>query len=259
MTGWPRFLKGRHNPSLMPLDDALEALGDNGDMGRRTAEVPIANIVGSAGRATDFNHELRLVNKALQDRWNRLYRAMESGFEPPAVHLVQLGELYFIIDGHHRVSVARALGRLVIAARVHRICTIAYAKSCLRVAHLPTKAAERGFLERVPLPSEIREGLWLDEPAQWTRLADAAEAWGLRRSLERGHALPRDALAATWWTEEVEPLVARLRAAGIGMDLRDVQLYVTALAVRDRLGASSWPADIVERLPTADEAVAALR
>jgi hypothetical protein len=232
----------------MPLDDALEALGDNGDMGRRTAEVPIANIVGSAGRATDFNHELRLVNKALQDRWNRLYRAMESGFEPPAVHLVQLGELYFVKDGHHRVSVARHLDRHVIAARVERICTIVYARCCLRVAHLPTKAAERRFLERVPLPEEVRAQLWLDEPAQWARLADTAEAWGLRRALEHDQSPDRCELAKAWWAEEVEPVVARLRGAGFGVDLADVQLYVTALAVRDRLGRTTWSDEVIEQL-----------
>ncbi|MGH3442107.1 MAG: hypothetical protein ACRDUY_08700 [Nitriliruptorales bacterium] len=232
----------------MPFDDALEALGEDGEMGRRTADVPIANIVGSMDRARDFDEELRLVNPALRERWDRLASAVRSGFEPPPVTLVQLGELYFVLDGHHRISVARSLGRVVITARVGRICTIAYAKSCLRAAHLPTKAAERRFLERVPLPDEVRRQLWLDEPSQWSRLADTAEAWGMRRSLERDQPMDRCELAARWWTEEVEPLVARLRCAGVGLDLRDVQLFVTALAVRDRLGGASWPPDIVDRL-----------
>lgn len=250
MRSWRRRGEPHQSPTLIPLDDALQALGRNGDMGRRTAEVPLRSIVGSAGRPADFDGEFRLVNKALQHRWEQLARAVRAGWEPPPVALVQLGELYFVTDGHHRVSVARHLGRHTITARVHWICTVAYAMSCLRAAHLPTKAAERRFLERVPVSGQVRHHLWLDDAAQWARLADAAEAWGLRRSLEHRRTLDREELAATWWAEEVEPLVTRLREAGVGTDLRDVQLYVTALAVRDHLGHVSWPSDIAERFPT---------
>lgn len=248
MKRWQRVFGRRPEPGLIVLDDALEALGADGDLGTRTDEVPLEKIVGTVGRPRDFDEDFRLVNGRLRDRWERLARAVESGFEPPPVKLIQLGELYFVADGHHRVSVARAVGRRVISARVHRFCTIAYAMACLRAAHLPSKAAERRFLERVPLPPEVREELWLDEPAEWMRLADAAEAWALHRALEEGRPLDRSELAAAWWAEEVAPLVDRLRGSGIDLDLRDVQLYVTALAVRDRLGRADWPADLVDQL-----------
>lgn len=235
----------------MPLHDALEALGDDGVMGRRHAEVRLDSVVGTVGRAHDFDQDFCLVNKSLQDRWCPLADAVRSGLEPPPVELVQLGELYFVNDGHHRVSVARSLGRDVISARIVRVCTIAYALCCLRLAHLPSKAAERSFLERVPLPDELRRGLWLDEPAAWTRLADAAEAWAWRQALD-GHPLTdRRELAGRWWTEEVMPLLERVRAAGAGLDLRDVQLYATALAVRDRRGGQAWPADLTDRVRAA--------
>lgn len=239
----------RARACLLDLDAALEALGHNGDMGTRVAEVPVANIVGTAGRPSDFDHEFRLINPHLRGRWQQLASAVESGLEPPPVNLVQLGQLYFVRDGHHRVSVARARGQLVVTARVQRICTVAYAMACVRAAHLPNKAAERRFLERIPLPTEVRDELWLDEPAEWMRLADAAEAWGLRWSLKHGAPTDRCELADTWWTEEVVPVLHRLRDAGVGLDLRDVQLYVTALAIRDRLGSVDWPDDLPERLP----------
>lgn len=232
----------------MRLDDALEALGEDGSMGWRVADVALTNVVGTVTRPFDFDQDFRLANRSLRDRWERLARVMESGTEPPPVELVQLGELYFVRDGHHRVSVARALGRRVIIARVHRICTIAYAMGCLRSAHLANKAAERAFLERVPLPDEVREELWLDEPAEWMRLADAADTWGLRWSRKQGRPPDRCELAGLWWTEEVVPVLDRLRAAGVGLDLRDVQLYVTALAARDRLGHDNWRTDLIDHL-----------
>ncbi|MQA95946.1 MAG: hypothetical protein GEV11_15320 [Streptosporangiales bacterium] len=169
---------------------------------------------------------------------------MSTGVEPPPVHLVQLGELYFVADGHHRVSVARELGRLVITAQVHRICTVAYGMACLRAAHLASKQAELEFLRRVPLPEEVRADLWLDSPAEWMRLADAAQSGALDRTHAGRAPADRHELAATWWAEEVTPVLNGLRAAGHGLDLRDVQVYATALAIRDRLGSSDWPPDL---------------
>lgn len=247
--GWYSGILGtRTTPGLIPLDSALEALGEDGTMGREYADVPLDGVVGSVGRAYDFDHEFRLVNKSLRGRWQRVATAVEAGFEPPPVDLIRLGDLYFVADGHHRVSVARAQGRVALTARVLRVCTIAYAMCCIRLAHLPSKAAERQFLERVPLPDDVRMNLWLDHPADWMRLADAAEAWGYRRLLEgRPPVGPRE-LAEAWWTDEVMPALERLRAAGAGLDLRDVQLYATALAIRDRLGRQQWSADLVDHV-----------
>jgi hypothetical protein len=246
MWRYRRTFGSRTGHGLMRLDDALHALGKNADMGRHHAEVPLANVVGTVDRSGDFDQNFRLLNRSLYDRWRRMANALESGFEPPPVELIQLGELYFVGDGHHRVSVARELGRVVITARVRRICTTAYGMGCLRLVHLPSKAAERGFLERIPLPDEVRTDLWLDEPADWMRLADAAEAWAMRRLLEGPRPPDRREFAGAWWEEEVMPLLARLRSAGVGLDQRDVEVYMASLRLRDRLGHGNWPADLTD-------------
>lgn len=237
----------------MRLDDVLQALGEDGLDERRTAEVCLADIVGTVNRLNDFDHDFRLVNGDLCDRWQRLACSVTAGFEPPPVELVQLGDLYFVVDGHHRVSVARSLGRTEIRAHVQRICTIAYATCFLRPAHLPIKAAERRFLARVPLSSQVRQGLWLNDPAEWTRLADSAEAWAFRQSLEGRALADRCELAEAWWKEEVAPVSNALRATGVGTDLPDVQLYTTALAEHDRLTCGDWPTAAVDRLRQTSE------
>jgi uncharacterized ParB-like nuclease family protein len=231
----------------MPLNEALVALGRAEVMSRRFSEVPVAQIVGTAARPCDFDAEFRLLNRNLRDRWEYVAEVIARGLEQP-VDLIQLGELYFVVDGHHRVSAARTLGREIIPARVLRICTIAYAMGCLRLAHLPSKAAERRFLERVPLPNEVRTELWLEDPADWARLAESAEAWGFRQSLSGRELTDKEQLAGAWWAEEVTPVLKRLRDAGIRTNLRDVQLYATALATRDRYGWSTWPADLADLL-----------
>jgi hypothetical protein len=241
-----RVMPGRRlTAGLIPFADALEALGRDGVLGRRHDEVPVGQIVGSLARARDFDGEFRLRNRELNGRWRSVAAVMARGVEPP-VELIQLGELYFVVDGHHRVSVARALGRPSVTARVLQLCTVAYAMACLRLPDLPSKAAERRFLQRIPLPDAVRAQLWLDEPDQWARLADAAEAWAFRQSLTGRPLTDRDTLASAWWAEEVEPVLVRLR--GNGAPARDVQIYATALGVRDRLGWTAWPSDLAEHV-----------
>jgi hypothetical protein len=225
--------------SIMTLSDALAALGEGGVTDHGQCTIAVDQVVGTVGRAGEFDRQFRPLQPGSRDRWRRVAQAAVSGVELPPVEVIRLGDMYFVRDGHHRVSVARALGRPTITARVQQICTIAYAMGCLTLANLPSKAAERLFLERVPLPDEVRPELWLDEPAQWLRLADAAEAWAFRNVLAGRELRDRGEFAHAWWTEEVVPVIERLRSAGEAVELRDVQAYVTALARRDNIDQRS--------------------
>lgn len=251
MVPLPRRFRRRSDSSLLSLSDALAALGDDGLMWRQATEVKLTAVVGSAARRDDFDADFRLTNPELRTRWEGVVEALRTGTFPAPVELVQLGELFFVRDGHHRVSAARSLGWDSLPARVTRICTVAYAMCCLRGAHLASKAAERRFLERIPLPHEVRRDLWLSNPADWMRLADSAEAWAQRRRVHLGDdasATSGHDLACAWWQDEVTPVLDRMRSVGAEMGLRDVQLYVTALAVRDQLGTLEWPADLSARI-----------
>jgi hypothetical protein len=233
----------RTTEPLLPLSDVLEALGDDGDMGRYGDEVPLDWIVGSAARTGDFDASFR--PRRSMPRLSDVRRKFDAGTFPPPIELVRLGQLHFVLDGHHRVAVARERNWTALPARVRRICTVAFARCCLTVADLPTVAAERRFLEELPLPDDVRQDVRLESPASWARLRDAALAWGYRRERQDGtdFCCAHD-LAAAWWVEEVEPVVRRLRerpggAAGVG-DLSDLQLFVVALAERDGLGHLDW-------------------
>jgi uncharacterized ParB-like nuclease family protein len=231
--GWFRGLLGERDASrLMSLDDVLAALGDDGVDSRRRGEVPLADVVGSVNRFGDFDVRFRPLNTAVRQRRASLAEAVRSGFDPPPVELIQVGDLYFVLDGHHRVSIACSLGRDTISARILRVCTTAYGLCRLRREQLPAKAAERQFLERVPLDVALRCSLWLDCASDWRRLADAAEAWGFRYSLTTGRVLDRCDLARAWWDEEVTPLVEAARRVGLGAGARDVQLYLDAVTAR---------------------------
>jgi hypothetical protein len=89
--------------------------------GRRYAgiqSVAISQICGSMGRTGDFDHSFHPLDDRLRSRWVSVAMARSQYVPLPAVSLVQVGACYFVEDGHHRISVARALGESAIDAEV---------------------------------------------------------------------------------------------------------------------------------------------
>jgi hypothetical protein len=80
--------------------------------------VPIEQIGGSANRSTDFDRDFYPIQDRTRSRWLGIATAREDGVELPPVSLVRVDGEYFVRDGHHRISVARALGEQAIEARV---------------------------------------------------------------------------------------------------------------------------------------------
>jgi hypothetical protein len=81
--------------------------------------VPIEQIRGSEGRSTDFDRDFHPLQDHSSGRWLRVAAAREQDKALPPVVLIQVGEVYFVRDGHHRISVARARGQLDIEAEVN--------------------------------------------------------------------------------------------------------------------------------------------
>ena len=80
--------------------------------------VAIADIRGSEGRSGDFDLAFNPRHERLRERWLGIAMARCAGAALPAVKLIRLNGIYFVRDGHHRISVARALGEAFIEAEV---------------------------------------------------------------------------------------------------------------------------------------------
>lgn len=80
--------------------------------------VPITQICGSMDRVRDFDRHFHPLSDRLRDRWVSVAMARCQGIPLPAVSLVQVTDRYFVEDGHHRLSVARALNECAIDAEV---------------------------------------------------------------------------------------------------------------------------------------------
>jgi uncharacterized ParB-like nuclease family protein len=83
-------------------------------------EIAVEMIKGSEGRVNNFAADFRLVNSTeeMVMRWQSIAQAELSGESLPPVQLIQVGKVYYVRDGHHRISVAKALGRATVDAEV---------------------------------------------------------------------------------------------------------------------------------------------
>lgn len=111
------FLRGRPN-RLLSFEEVKEKLHLGGPIYRGLRTVPIASIVGSLNRYQDFDRLFLPTQSHTAERWIRINRAWYHDESLPPVVLYKVGEVYFVVDGNHRVSVAREQGQDYIEAEV---------------------------------------------------------------------------------------------------------------------------------------------
>jgi len=107
-----------HTRTLLDLNQVKTALNVRNHYYLGIQAVPLAKIQGTEGRSQDFDIHFNPANEATRDRWLNVARAYLLGNGLPPVELVQVGEVFFVRDGHHRISVARAFGQEDIDAEV---------------------------------------------------------------------------------------------------------------------------------------------
>jgi hypothetical protein len=108
----------RRSRHLLPLDE-IDAPGEvHAHYCAEVRTVPIRQIRGSQGRSYDFDRDFNPLQDHNKARWLGVASARQRGKALPPVELIQVGDLYFVQDGHHRISVARAMGQRAIEANV---------------------------------------------------------------------------------------------------------------------------------------------
>ena len=244
----------RREPSdvglILPFEEVVDALGVVGreDLGLKV--VPLDSIVGTVDRAADFDRGFRPTSPRLRSRWERIAAAQRRGEALPPISLFRVGDLHFVRDGHHRVSVAKSLGRDDIDAYVTEVRTRVRLGRDMHVGELPLKDHERLFRERVPLGREERARIRLSDPWDFGTLAEAVEAWGFRAMQDRGSYMDRREVAHVWFTSEYLPVVDMLRAGElIEEDETETQAYLRISAMRYRvLRTHEWSDDVLDQL-----------
>ncbi len=111
----------RSKHDLLPLEDVLSILKPTNETYQGMQTVPIDLIVGSEGRYRDFNGHFLPRRDHLRSRWVKVNMAHYEDIILPPVKLYEIGGVYFVRDGNHRVSVAKLRGQMAIDAEVTRL------------------------------------------------------------------------------------------------------------------------------------------
>jgi hypothetical protein len=218
---------------ILPFDEVVEALGRVGERSLGLHSIPLDSIVGTVDRSREFDRAFRPTSPRVRERWQRINTAQRKGEAMPPIDVYRIGELHFVKDGHHRVSVARALGHKDINAYVTEVQTQVGADRAIRLKDLPLKSHERLFFERVPLAPEERERIHLSDEWRYGALAEAVEAWGFRASQAHGEQLSRQDVAEQWFQHEYEPVVGMLRDANlVPKGVTDTEAYMKVAHLR---------------------------
>ncbi len=95
---------------LLCFEEVRRTLGVAGGVRRGRRTVRLTDIVGSVSRCSEFDGAFLPLREAARTKWERIDRAFIRGEELPPVSLYKIGSSYFVLDGHHRISVARFQG-----------------------------------------------------------------------------------------------------------------------------------------------------
>ncbi|MBN2118039.1 MAG: hypothetical protein JW730_15790 [Anaerolineales bacterium] len=139
--------------TLLSYDDIKEKLRIGGPIYRGVQTVRVDQIAGSLNRYHEFDRVFLPASDKLADRWQSVNRAFYQDISLPPVVLYKVGQVYFVVDGHHRVSVAREQGQLYIEAEVRECATRVNITADIKLDDLQILESKVNFLERTSLDS----------------------------------------------------------------------------------------------------------
>jgi hypothetical protein len=234
---------------ILPFDEVVAALGKRTERRRGLQPIALDSIVGTVDRTREFDRSFRPTSRRLRRRWEGIAKATRRGQSMPPIDVYRVGDLHFVIDGHHRVSVARQLGLEVIDANVIEIVTDVPVGADIRVSDLALKSHERLFFERVPLPREARRRIAFTERWRYGALAEGVEAWGFRAMQAEGRFMTRERVAREWFEHEYVPVVDLLREADLLGRGTEAEAYVRVVHLRYLLlRTHAWNDEVFARL-----------
>lgn len=106
---------------LLSFEDIRTRLRLREELYRGLQDIPLKSIVGSVGRYTDFTSTFLPKSSIDKERWSRIYAEVQGTMGLPPIEVYQVGDVYFVRDGNHRVSVALAMGQKTIQAYVTEV------------------------------------------------------------------------------------------------------------------------------------------
>lgn len=208
-------LRGQRN-TLLSYDDVKEKLRIGGPIYRGMKTVLVKQIAGSLNRYHEFDRAFLPKEDQLAGRWTKVDRAFYEDIHLPPVVLYKVGEVYFVVDGHHRVSVAREQGQEFIEAEVRECATRVNITSDIRPEDLEILGAKVDFLERTGLDNIHSDAnIKVTIPDGFTRMLEHIAVHRYFMGLDFKRDISDQEAVAHWYEKVYLPIVTIIRASGM--------------------------------------------
>ncbi len=200
---------------LLSYEDVRQQLQAFGKREVGLQEIPLSAIVGSVGRYRDFNRNFLPRVDSDKSRWAGVKAAqVEQGLPP--IEVYQIGEAFFVLDGNHRVSVAREMGNETIEAYVCEVKTRVPLTPDDEPADIILKAEYTDFLSRTHLDETQPEvNFQLTSPGKFPVLLEHIEVHRYYLGVEQNREIPYDEAANHWCEHIYLPTVQLIRETGL--------------------------------------------
>lgn len=250
-------LRGQSD-DLLPFEEVRQRVRASVAGERQLREIPLDAIVGSVGRYHDFNRNFLPRRDDDWQRWSRVMAAVESWHGWPPIEVYQIGDAYFVIDGNHRVSVARQMGMDHIQAYVIPLQSRVPIDPSMTLEEVIIAGEYAGFLEATRLDT-LRPGcdLRVTVAGQYEKLRQQIEH--LQQRLTTADTASSFVEAACIWYDQVyRPIADLIQERGLLRDFPQrttTDLYLWLCDHRDELSKRlSWEISLTQAIDDLAEA-----
>ncbi len=206
------FLTGHQQAEgLLSFDEVRHKLKIRGQRYLGVQIIPIDKIAGSTGRYSEFNRAFLPTQEFIRDRWKGVYQAAhDTGFPP--IDVYQIGDVYFVRDGHHRVSVLKELGATTVEAAVTQLDSPIPLSPDVGVEELDRKEEYADFLRETRLDELVADPvIEFTLPGQYQKLLEHIAVHRHFLGLAEMREIPYPEAVARWYHEVYAPLVRVIR------------------------------------------------
>ncbi|MCJ7694583.1 MAG: universal stress protein [Anaerolineaceae bacterium] len=232
--------------NLLPFDEISTKLHATVKAERGLQNIPLDAIVGSVGRYHDFNRNFLPLRDNDMDRWAHVKTAMTSTASKgvPPISVYKLGDSYFVLDGNHRVSIAKQMGFKEIEAYVTQIKTRVPFTADMSAEDLILQEEYANFLERTHI-DKILTGvdLTLSFPGQYKLLSEHINVHQYYMGIERNNEVSYEEAVRHWYDTIYQPVTITIEDLSLLHDFPErtiTDLYLWVLdhqsQLQDELG-----------------------
>jgi hypothetical protein len=233
-----RVVRRQATPDLIPLEEATRRLRpfERRYVGLRP--IPLESVVGTDSRGGDFDRDFLPRRQDVGLRWREVERAYPDGDFPP-IAVYQLGDAYFVLDGHHRVAIARQRGMETIDAEVTELRARWHLRPDADIVELIHAEQQRIFMEESGL-DRTRPELCINvsRPVGYIELLETIQLHGYHAMLSAGRALDPAEISADWLERVYEITLAAIRREGLDQvypDATEADLFLCVWQRRQEL------------------------